>query len=76
MRQDLTLEIKYIGLSAAMIAKTLSVNELVDMEWKFGATAATSEVQDAGTCFLQVLRLHSSLVDFARRVLLEVLRSD
>ena len=26
-------EKEYSGLSAAMIAKTLTVNELVDMEW-------------------------------------------
>lgn len=43
-----------VGLSQQMISKTLTVNELVDLGWRFGATAATSEVGSAGTTFLQL----------------------
>ncbi|CAI9597167.1 unnamed protein product, partial [Staurois parvus] len=34
--------------------RTLSINQLVDMEWKFGVTAASSEVEKAGSIFLQL----------------------
>ncbi|KAM9751933.1 COMM domain-containing protein 7 isoform 2-T2 [Menidia menidia] len=33
---------------------TLAVNQLVDMEWKFGVTAGTSEIQKVGNIFLQI----------------------
>jgi len=44
----------FASLSTSMIGKTLDVNRLVDMEWKFGVTASTDEVGQAGTCFLQL----------------------
>lgn len=37
-----------------MVLKTLAVNELVDMEWKFGVTASSKAVSKVGTCFLQL----------------------
>jgi len=45
---------RYSSLSLSMIQKTLTVNELVDMEWKFGVTASSSELNQVGTCFLQI----------------------
>jgi hypothetical protein len=44
----------FVALSASMIGKTLTVNELIDMEWKFGVTASSSSVAKVGTCFLQL----------------------
>ena len=41
-------------VSRAMIAKTLNVNQLIDMSWRFGVTAANSEVSRVGTTFLQL----------------------
>lgn len=43
--------------SAAMRAtqgRTLEFNSIVDMEWKFGVTAATDELERAGGTFLQL----------------------
>ncbi|KAK5863955.1 hypothetical protein PBY51_000936 [Eleginops maclovinus] len=36
------------------VGQTLMVNQLVDMEWKFGVTVGTSEVQKVGNIFLQL----------------------
>ncbi|KAM8830470.1 COMM domain-containing protein 7 [Synchiropus picturatus] len=44
----------YPALSRLAVAQTLVVNQLVDMEWKFGVTVGTSEVQRAGHIFLQL----------------------
>ena len=37
-----------------MLASTLQVHKLVDMEWKFGVTSATDEMERVGTTFLQI----------------------
>ncbi|KAJ7332226.1 hypothetical protein JRQ81_014406 [Phrynocephalus forsythii] len=37
--------------------QTLMVNQLVDMEWKFGVTAGSSELAKVGTIFLQLKML-------------------
>ena len=37
-----------------MLASTLQVHNLVDMEWKFGVTSATDEMERVGTTFLQI----------------------
>ncbi|RVE71143.1 hypothetical protein OJAV_G00071390 [Oryzias javanicus] len=42
------------GLSRRALEQTLMVNQLVDMEWKFGVTVGTSEVQKLGSIFLQI----------------------
>ncbi|XP_061187683.1 COMM domain-containing protein 7-like [Saccostrea echinata] len=42
------------ALSKSALGQTLMVNQLVDMEWKFGVTAASSEVDKVGNTFLQV----------------------
>uniref|UniRef100_A0A8C6NZV2 COMM domain containing 7 n=1 Tax=Nothobranchius furzeri TaxID=105023 RepID=A0A8C6NZV2_NOTFU len=44
----------YPALSKQAVGQTLKVNQLVDMEWKFGVTVGTSEVQKAGSIFLQL----------------------
>ncbi|XP_071966820.1 COMM domain-containing protein 7 isoform X2 [Engystomops pustulosus] len=41
-------------LTRLAVGRTLSINQLVDMEWKFGVTAASSEQERAGTIFLQL----------------------
>ncbi|KAL7860056.1 hypothetical protein SRHO_G00152030 [Serrasalmus rhombeus] len=44
----------YPILSRLAVGQTLMVNQLVDMEWKFGVTVGTSELQKAGNIFLQL----------------------
>lgn len=45
---------RFGSLQASMVASTLQVHKLVDMEWKFGVTAATDEMETIGTTFLQL----------------------
>jgi len=45
---------EFATLSSTLVSSTFKVNQLVDMEWKFGVTAGTSELSEVGTCFLQV----------------------
>lgn len=45
---------QFVTLTENMVANTLKINELIDMQWKFGVTAATSELAEAGNCFLQL----------------------
>lgn len=44
----------YAALTRLALGQTLMVNQLVDMEWKFGVTVGTSEIQKVGTVFLQL----------------------
>jgi hypothetical protein len=44
----------FLLLSRAVMGSTLMVNQVVDMEWKFGVTAANSELGKAGNSFLQL----------------------
>ena len=37
-----------------MAGRTLSVNQLVDIEWSFGVTASTSEMAHVGATFLKL----------------------
>ncbi|KAK3784243.1 hypothetical protein RRG08_031628 [Elysia crispata] len=41
-------------LSRGALGQTLMVNQLVDIEWKFGVTASTSELNRVGNTFLQM----------------------
>uniref|UniRef100_UPI00398F0458 COMM domain-containing protein 7 n=1 Tax=Pristiophorus japonicus TaxID=55135 RepID=UPI00398F0458 len=41
-------------LSRLAVGQTMTVNQLVDMEWKFGVTAGSSELQKVGSIFLQL----------------------
>eukprot|EP00457_Paulinella_chromatophora_P016922 gb/GEZN01017840.1/.p1 GENE.gb/GEZN01017840.1/~~gb/GEZN01017840.1/.p1 ORF type:complete len:197 (+),score=42.63 gb/GEZN01017840.1/:179-769(+) len=45
---------QFSGMASAQIDKTFKVSELLDMEWKFGVTAACSEMNQVGQCFLQL----------------------
>ncbi|XP_015281659.1 PREDICTED: COMM domain-containing protein 7, partial [Gekko japonicus] len=36
------------------MGNTLMVNQLIDMEWKFGVTAGSSEMEKGGSIFLQL----------------------
>ncbi|KAK2885750.1 hypothetical protein Q8A67_016587 [Cirrhinus molitorella] len=47
-------KIHYPVLSRLAVGQTLTVNQLVDMEWKFGVTVGTSELQKTGNIFLQL----------------------
>ena len=42
------------GMTKAAISKTLMMNELVDMEWKFGVTASSDDKAQVGSTFLQL----------------------
>ncbi|XP_067227136.1 COMM domain-containing protein 7 isoform X1 [Chanodichthys erythropterus] len=46
--------VHYPVLSRLAVGQTLMVNQLVDMEWKFGVTVGTSELQKTGNIFLQL----------------------
>ncbi|KAM4610129.1 COMM domain-containing protein 7 isoform 1-T3 [Polymixia lowei] len=46
--------VHYAVLSRLAIRQTLMVNQLVDMEWKFGVTVGTSEIQKVSNIFLQL----------------------
>ena len=41
-------------ISRSAMGQTLSVNQLVDMEWRFGVTASSNEAQRVGSSFLQL----------------------
>uniref|UniRef100_A0A1W7RIA9 COMM domain containing 7 n=1 Tax=Agkistrodon contortrix contortrix TaxID=8713 RepID=A0A1W7RIA9_AGKCO len=43
-----------LTLSRLAVGQTLMVNQLIDMEWKFGVTAGSSELGKAGSIFLQL----------------------
>ncbi|KAM9343260.1 COMM domain-containing protein 7 [Pholidichthys leucotaenia] len=42
------------ALSRVALSQILTVNQLVDMEWKFGVTVGTSEIHKVGNIFLQL----------------------
>jgi len=41
-------------ISSSLLAKTLKANALVDLDWSFGVTASTSDMDQSGTAFLQL----------------------
>jgi len=45
---------KFIQISRTMIGQTLNVNQLVDLDWNFGITAASSEVGKIGSAHLHL----------------------
>ncbi|KPP63467.1 hypothetical protein Z043_118279 [Scleropages formosus] len=47
-------KVHYPMLARLAVGQTLMVNQLVDMEWKFGVTVGTSELQKVGNIFLQL----------------------
>jgi hypothetical protein len=42
------------AVSTRALERTLSVSQLADISWKFGVSAASSELDKMGTCFLQL----------------------
>lgn len=44
----------FIALSRGIFSQTLSIHPLLDMDWKFGVTASSSELNEVGTTFLQL----------------------
>lgn len=44
----------YVAICRSMVGQTFMINQLVDMEWKFGVTAASSELKKVGNSFLQL----------------------
>ncbi|KAL4227133.1 COMM domain-containing protein 7 [Mactra antiquata] len=47
-------KVNLVSLSRSALGQTLMVNQLVDMEWKFGVTASSSELDKVGNTFLQL----------------------
>lgn len=45
---------QYTQICRKAVKQALMINELVDMEWKFGVTAVTSDGDSAGHSFLQL----------------------
>lgn len=39
----------------AALTQTLRVNQLLDMQWRFGVTAANNEIRHLGSTFLQMM---------------------
>jgi len=50
------------AMSKAAVGKTLMVNQLVDMQWKFGVTASSDDAAQLGSTFLQ-LKLVTAMGD-------------
>jgi len=44
----------FIELSRTAIGQTLNVNELLDIDWRFGVTASNSDLSEVGKTFLQL----------------------
>ncbi|XP_023570617.1 COMM domain-containing protein 7 isoform X3 [Octodon degus] len=42
------------ALARWAVGQTLMINQLVDMEWKFGVTSGSSELEKVGSIFLQL----------------------
>lgn len=46
--------VEYVKLNRSAVASSLSLNEVVDMEWKFGVSASSNNAKKLGTTFLQL----------------------
>eukprot|EP00039_Didymoeca_costata_P004042 m.71078 g.71078 ORF g.71078 m.71078 type:complete len:185 (-) comp12206_c0_seq1:51-605(-) len=44
----------FVALSRALVGRTLNVNQLTDMQWRFGVTSGSSEEHKSGRTFLQL----------------------
>eukprot|EP01112_Ceratiomyxa_fruticulosa_P009445 TRINITY_DN2459_c0_g2_i6.p1 TRINITY_DN2459_c0_g2~~TRINITY_DN2459_c0_g2_i6.p1 ORF type:complete len:201 (+),score=46.18 TRINITY_DN2459_c0_g2_i6:164-766(+) len=44
----------FIAMSRSAIGQTLTVNQVVDMEWRFGVATASDELKKVGSTFLQL----------------------
>lgn len=45
---------KSVELTSSLISKTVSANQLIDMDWTFGVTAASDDCDQVGKTFLQL----------------------
>lgn len=45
----------FVALSRAVVSRTLTVNQLTDMQWRFGVTSGSSEERKSGKTFLQMM---------------------
>eukprot|EP00761_Pharyngomonas_kirbyi_P003550 gb/GECH01003554.1/.p1 GENE.gb/GECH01003554.1/~~gb/GECH01003554.1/.p1 ORF type:complete len:204 (+),score=34.90 gb/GECH01003554.1/:1-612(+) len=45
---------QFIALSRSAVSQTLTACPVVDMQWRFGVTAANSEISQVGSTFLQL----------------------
>eukprot|EP01083_Nonionella_stella_P013455 37871_1 len=45
--------VQYVKLNRSAVKSSLSINEVVDMEWKFGVSASSDTCKKLGTTFLQ-----------------------
>ncbi|BFZ10654.1 hypothetical protein BsWGS_13693 [Bradybaena similaris] len=64
-------EANLTALSRGALGQTLMVNQLVDIEWKFGVTASSSELDKVGNTFLQ-LKLVINTGNGTKNVFLEL----
>lgn len=55
-----------------MVCQTFMINKLVDMEWKFGVTAASSEIKKLGNSFLQLKLVVSKGNDTTEDIFMEM----
>jgi len=44
----------FVAMSRSAIGQTLTVNQVVDMEWRFGVNTASDELKKVGSTFLQL----------------------
>uniref|UniRef100_A0A2K5YCC5 COMM domain containing 7 n=1 Tax=Mandrillus leucophaeus TaxID=9568 RepID=A0A2K5YCC5_MANLE len=51
---DVTWKQNAPTLAQWAIGQTLMINQLIDMEWKFGVTSGSSELEKVGSIFLQL----------------------
>lgn len=61
----------FVAISRGVFSQTLSVNPLKDLDWRFGVTAASSEVKEVGATYLQ-LKLTLDRGDGLRDVFVEL----
>ena len=43
----------FLALSRGIFSQTLTIHPLLDMDWRFGVTASSSELNEVGSTFLQ-----------------------
>ena len=46
--------VEYVKLNRSAVKSSLSLNEVIDMEWKFGVSASSDNAKKLGTTFLQL----------------------
>ncbi len=62
----------YVAICRSMVGQTFMINKLVDMEWKFGVTAASSEIKKLGNSFLQLKLVVSKGNDATEDIFMEM----